>query len=452
MTSHFAIPKAVGAMRQAMRRMVIVVCCGALIAGALLGCDTDRQRRTADGRIPIRVYLLLISTQQVEFYRWAEKTYEKRHPNIDIIIEQFPGSSLKDFEIKLRLRFSSGQAPDVFALQENVMAEFVDLNLLEEAPPFIETMVQEESRNEMIREAPYFDGELYGMTSAAGPTVLYYNKDMFREAGLDPERPPRTWEELLEYADTLTVRDDAGNVVRAGISLRKRGFKPGTAEKWLTFLFSAGGEAFNEEGTHALFNSKAGREALGFYKTILFDRNIDSIELEGDQQGFGQGKAAMFIREVHVIRWLRRNYPDLNFGVATLPERDTSLSSGGPYVWTVSKQSLYPEESWQFIEFLMSKEAYARYASIGGVVPVTKSVAALPEFSEDPYLKVFLEQEMKTAKVFPRVGRAKSILGAYIERFCYGRMGIDETLRRAEKDVNALLRRNQDNVAQANDE
>ncbi|MFB6272053.1 MAG: ABC transporter substrate-binding protein [Salinibacter sp.] len=410
------------------------------------GCTSGDQARTDDGRKQITAYLLLISTQQVAYYEWAEKTYEKRHPNVDVVIEQFPGSSLKDYEIKLRLRYSSGQAPDLFFVQADLLAELVSLGLAEKAPPFIEGLVQEESRNRTIRRAPYFGGTCYGMTAAASPTVLYYNKDMFRKAGLDPERPPRTWRELLNYAEKLTVRDEEGNVTRAGLSLRKRGYKPGTAGKWFTFLFSAGGEAFTEGGRRAAFNSEAGREALEFYKTILFEKNLDSIDLQGDQQGFGREKAAMFIREVHVVRWLRKNYPDLNFGAAPLPKRDTSLSAGTPYVWTVSKQSAHPKEAWRFIEFLMSKEAYARYADIGGVIPVTKSVAAMPKFSEDPYLKTFLEQKIKAPEIFPRLGRAQGILGAYIERFAYGRMGIEETLRRAERDINALLQRRRPGV------
>lgn len=430
-------------------RLVVALCC-ALCLLPVSGCsDAHRPARTADGRIPIQVYLLLISTKQVDFYRWAEAAYEKQNPNVDILIEQFPGTSLKDFEIKLRLRFSSGLAPDVFHAHASVTSELVDLGLLEEAPPFIEKMVQEESRNEMIRQAPYFDGTPYGIVSGAVPTVLYYNRAMFREAGLDPNRPPTTWEELLDYAEKLTVRDADGNVQRAGLSLRKRGFKPGTAEKWLTFLFSAGGEAFNEAGTRAKFNSEAGREALTFYKQVLFEKNIDAIELEGDQQGFGQEKAAMFIREVHVVRWLNQNYPDLDYGVATLPRRNTSLSAGAPYLWNVPRQSAHPREAWRFIEFLMSEEVHARYASIGGIIPVTKSVASLPAFREDPYLKTFLEQEMKTTNMFPRVNRAKGILGAYIERFCYGRLSVEETLRRAERDANALLRRNEDEPVRA---
>lgn len=422
-----------------------VVCFLAMVL-TLGGCTSGDRSRTEDGRKRITAYLLLISTKQVDYYEWAEKTYEKRHPNVDVVIEQFPGSSLKDYEIKLRLRYSSGQAPDLFFIQADLLAELVSLGLAQKAPPFIEELVRGESRTRTIRKAPYFGGTCYGMTASASPTVLYYNKDMFREAGLDPERPPRTWEELVEYAEKLTVRDGDGNVTRAGLSLRKRGYKPGTAGKWFTFLFSAGGEAFTEGGRRAAFNSDDGREALEFYKTILFDKKLDSIDLQGDQQGFGREKAAMFIREVHVVRWLQKNYPDLNFGVGPIPKRDTSLSAGMPYVWTVSEQSAHPTEAWRFIEFLMSKEAYARYTDIGGIIPVTKSVAAMPKFSEDPYLKTFLNQKIKAPEIFPRLGRAQGILGAYVERFAYGRMGIERALRRAERNVNALLRRRRSGV------
>lgn len=420
--------------------------CVLLLVGFGLACTTGDQAWTDDGRKRVQAYLLLISTEQVDYYEWAEKTFEKRHPDVDVVIEQFPGSSLKDYEIKLRLRYSSGQSPDLFFIQADLLSELVSLGLVEEAPSFIETLVREESRDAPIRKAPYFAGTCYGMTASASPTVLYYNREMFREAGLDPDRPPRTWDELLEYAEKLTVRDENGNVTRAGLSLRKRGFKPGTADKWFTFLFSAGGTAFTEGGQHAAFNSSAGREALEFYEKILFEKHLDSIDLQGDQQGFGREKAAMFIREVHVVRWLQKNYPELNFDVATLPRQDTSLSAGIPYVWTVSDQSAHPEEAWRFIEFLMSKEAYSRYAEIGGVVPVTKSVAEMPKFSEDPYLKTFLKQKIKAPETFPRLGRAQSILGAYIERFTYGRMGVDETLRGAERDVEALLRRRRQSI------
>jgi len=398
-----------------------------------------------DGRTPVRVFLLLISTGQVDYYEWAERTFEERNPDIDIIIEQFPGSSLKDFEIKLRLRFSSRQAPDLFHVNSNVASQLATLGLLAPAPQSVVEHIETNSINELVEASGVIDGTAYGLTSDGVWTALYYNKDMFREAGLDPERPPETWDELVEMADQLTVRNADGDPVRAGISLRKSGFKAGTAEKWLTFLYAAGGEAFSEDGAEARFNSPEGLAALELYKTILFDRRIDSVELEGDMQGFGQGNAAMFIREPFVVNWLGDSYPDVDFGVAPIPRRDTtasSISAAGTYMFAVSADSPHPEPAWQFAEFLLSDEGYTRYTEAAGVLPVTQSVASLPRYASDSLMQVFLNQPAKNAGGFPNASRAADILGAYIERFCYGQIDAEEALERAERNVNAVLASN----------
>ena len=414
---------------------------GLAAAVVLIGfaCTQADDRMGADGRRIVRVFMLVISTQQVDFYRWAEATFEAAHPDVDIVIEQFPGSSLKDFEIKLRLRFSSGKSPDVFVASEVVTGEYARLGLLSPAPPEIERMVQENALNDMLRQAPYYADTCYGIAGDAAWQALYYNKEMFREAGLDPDRPPATWDELLDYADRLTVRDEQGRVQRAGFSLRKTGFKPGTAEKWYTFVASAGGQPYTADGTRAMLNTEAGRDAIGFYNAVLFERRIDAVGHSGDQQGFGQGRVAMFLREMHVIRWLEVNYPDIEFGVAPVPARDTSMSFGGSYVWSVSRDSPHQEAGWEWIHFLMDDEAYTRYIGIGGIMPVMKSVTRRPEFSSDPHMKVFLDQPVAAPYKFPGYARASDLLGAYIERFCYGQVGAVEMLERAESDINAIL-------------
>ncbi len=422
------------------------------VAVAFGACRPSGDSFGPDGRQVVRVYMLLISTRQVEFYRWAEEAFEAARPDVDIVIEQFPGSSLKDFEIKLRLRFSSGKEPDVFVASEVVTGEYARLGLLSPAPAEIERMVQENALNDMLRQAPYYADTCYGIAGDAAWQALFYNRDMFREAGLDPDRPPETWNELLEYADRLTVRDTDGRVLRAGLSLRKTGYKPGTAEKWFTFLSSAGGRPFDDEGTRATLNTEAGREAVAFYETVLFDKNIDAVDHDGDQQGFGQGRVAMFLREMHVIRWLEENYPAVDFGVAPVPARERSVSFGASYVWSVSRDSPHQDAAWEWVKFLMDDEAYTRYMDIGGILPVMKSVASQPKFSEDPHVSVFLDQEVAPPYKFPGYTRATDLLGAYIERLAYGRLDGVEMLERAENDINAILAPNRERIAQVDNE
>ncbi|MFV1980140.1 MAG: extracellular solute-binding protein, partial [Rhodothermia bacterium] len=403
------------------------------------GCRSAAEN-PSDGRRPVSIMMMFLSTKQNDFYQWAERTYEARNPDVDIQIQVFPGSSLKDFEIKLRLMFASRQAPDIIPVSEGLAAGFARKGLLDPCPASIVDMVETNSVNELVRNSAYVDGTCFGIATDAVWQALFYNKRMFREAGLDPERPPRDWDELLDYAERLTVRNDAGSPTRVGFFIRKTGFKPGIAGKWFTFLYSAGGRPFSEDGTRTRFNDEAGRAALQFYQTIL-DRRIDAVGFDGDEQGFGQERIAMIIREAYLVRWLGEHYPDVEFGIAPIPAKVASISDGASYVATVNAESKNKDDAWGFIEFLMADEAYARRAALGGVMPATRSVAALPEYRDDPLIKVFLEQEVAPTNTFEGADRAIDMLGAYIERFCYGRLTLDETLERAELDINALLKR-----------
>ena len=405
----------------------------------LLGCQ---QQAPDDGRKPVSVFVLPISSDQMGFFAWAETEFEQQWPDVDIQIEQFPGSSLKDYEIKLRLRYASGNAPDIWYFRENELAEYVDLGLIAPAPDYIERIVQENSVNEMIRQAPYFDGICYGIVHHAGWTVLYYNKAHFREAGLDPDSPPTTWDELVAYADRLTLRAPDNTIKRTGFSLRKTGYKQGTAEKWLTFFYSAGGVPFNESGTVSYFDSEAARAAFTLYNSVLFDKNIDSVTLDGDQRGFGQGRVSMFIREDHVIYWLNENFPEIEYGIAPIPPLNTtypSFSSGGAFPMVVNQESQHKEEAWRFLEFLLQDEVYLRYVRAVKAQPVLLSVAELPEFKDNPMLQVYRNQPVYLPPKFAHDRYSLELIGTYVERFAYGHLSVEETIERMTQEINVQL-------------
>lgn len=404
------------------------------------GCSNE-QGADISGKRTVSVFVLPISTDQMGYFDWAERTFEAANPDVDIAIEQFPGSSLKDYEIKLRLRYASGNAPDIWYFRENELAEYVDLGLLAPAPDYIQQIVQENSVNEMIREAPYFDGVCYGIVHHAGWTMLYYNKTHFEEAGL--EHPPRDWTELLDYAEKLTKRDAEGNVTRAGISLRKTGYKQGTAEKWLTFFYSAGGIPFDSVGATSFFDGEAGKAAFDFYDEVLFKRRLDSVTLDGDQRGFGQGTVSMFIREDHVIHWLAENYPDIEYGVAPIPPKDSthhSYSSGGAFPMVVNSESKNKEDAWRFLAFLLDDEPYRKYALTVKAQPILKSVAQLPEFNEDERLQTYANQAVYLPPKFAHDKNSLEIIGTYVERFAYGHLSSEEAVRRMTDEINAQMR------------
>lgn len=90
----------------------------------------------------------------------------------------------------------------------------------------------------------------------------------------------------------------------------------------------------------------------------------------------------------------------------------------------------------------MSDDVYARYAETMHEMPTLKSVAERPQFKNDPYLQVFINQPAYIPPKFPHDKRSLEILGAYLERFAYGHLSIEETLDRATEDINAHLQTN----------
>lgn len=428
--------------RQRARRILRGALAGIGLVLVLASCQPKNPAVGPDGRKVVRLFILFLSQTQVDYYKWAEQTFEARNPDVDVVVEQFPGTSLKDYEIKLRLRFASRQEPDLMMANENVLAPLASLGLLDETPANLVQRVETNGLNAMIRRACYTDERCYGVPTDAVWQAMYYNKTMFREAGLDPDQPPKTWDELLEAADRLTVRGPDGIPTRAGFSLRKTGFKAGTAEKWFTFLFSAGGQPFSSDGTRATLDTPEARAALGFYKAVL-DRKIDDVRLSGDQAGFGQGTVAMFFREIQVNRWMKETHPDVDFGVAPLPGGPQSVSSGGVYLMSVAKESPNRAEAWRFIDFLTADEAYSRYVALGGTLPVYRSVAESPAVQADSVMRVFLAQASASPGHFPMIQRAADMVGAYLERFVYGRMTEDDMLTRMQRDVSAVLEANE---------
>ena len=109
-------------------RRVIAFVFATIVLGGTVGCGGTASE-TADGRSIVRLQLLLISAKQVEHFRWIEETFEERNPDVDVQFEQFPGSSLKDFEIKLKLSLASKKAPDVVGVGHALAEELARLGI-----------------------------------------------------------------------------------------------------------------------------------------------------------------------------------------------------------------------------------------------------------------------------------------------------------------------------------
>ncbi len=156
--------------------------------------------------------------------------------------------------------------------------------------------------------------------------MLYYNTDMFKDAGLDPAKPPKTMAEMAEYAKKLVQRDASGKITRSGFSVRYSGAPTGIADKALPFIHAFGGRVYAPDGktaTGTWMMPRPSRPAILSRPGCKGQGRQSRPGLPEEQ--FGAGKAAMIFREGWLVGWLKTNAPNIKFAVSPMPT-DRGLS------------------------------------------------------------------------------------------------------------------------------
>jgi len=223
-----------------------------------------------------------------------------------------------------------------------------------------------------------YEGKTYGIPIGADNRVLYYNKNIFREsadelraAGLDPDRPPRTWSETLAYSKVLTKRKPDGSLLRAG-------FIPNFGNAWLyIYSFQNNAPFLTPDGRTCTINSPEVREALQFmvdgYDLLGGAENSTKFEsgFKGEaDDAFLTGKVAMVINGDWVLSGYFTYAPALDFGTAPAPvpddrfhkrgrfanEPDTFITWSGGFSYAIPRGARNVEAAWRWIKFSLSTE------------------------------------------------------------------------------------------------
>jgi multiple sugar transport system substrate-binding protein len=317
-------------------------------------------------------------------YHLAQE-FAAKEPGIKVVYREVQFSDLMS---EVMRAFSVGKAPDIFAVDNPDQAILSSRGALLQLDDFVKTSTEIKRENYFpgpLASASW-DGKLYGIPKATNTIALYYNKDMFKAKGLDPENPPKTWDEMLAAARKLN--DPAANVY--GIAFSAKANEEGTFQ-FLPFAQMAGAD-------YKSLNSEAGVKALTFWKTFL-DEKLASPDTIGRSQWvstatFNAGNAAMAISGPWEINRMIKD-AKFDWGVTLLPTATAGgvrASAMGDYNWVIFKQTKHPKEAFKALEFFASqdKDLYARF----GQLPARKdiAIAATGDARKDAALKVFQEQ------------------------------------------------------------
>lgn len=317
----------------------------------------------------------------------VNKFNEEDH-GFKIEVTALPNHNLSD---QFAAALSSGEVPDILSLDLILAPYFSSIGALTDLTDKYESLeYKDEFIDAMVRLGNY-EGKQYALPFSADVSALLYNKQHFKEAGLDPEKPPVTWDDLREQAKTLT-KDDRYGYVFAGADLGSYAFT------FLPLIWGNGGDIFNEDSTKSELNSPEALEALKFYTDLVQKENVTPegvVTYSGTQSfdAFASGKASMLLTGNFVLNRLNKEFPDLDYGVTLIPKnegKEHSSFAGGELI-TIPAGSKYPEEAWEFMQYVMTEESQVDVFAKAGTLPVREDFFENEYFAAEPRYQVFTE-------------------------------------------------------------
>lgn len=300
---------------------------------------------------------------------------------------------------KLNAAFAAGTAPDVFGHGPAAAADFVANGRLEPLTKDVASLSKHEKAD---TEAAFSGGKVNGTQyliplSMTG-NLLMYNADDFKAAGLDPNRPPTTWEAIRSDAEKLTKKEN-GRIVRSGLLLPSNTI--GREQSFSTLLFAAGGSLVNKQGTRATFDSSAGVKALDFMHSLYAGPDPVSANLGADyasapiaQQPLVLGTAAMTMLPSTTMQQIVAANPGKDFRVlqpASLASGHAAAFGGSGPGLMINADSKQKALAWQFIKYMISPSVSAEYTQGIGAIPIHASALSTPYVKSSEVLKAFLK-------------------------------------------------------------
>jgi sn-glycerol 3-phosphate transport system substrate-binding protein len=290
-------------------------------------------------------------------------------------------------------------------------------------------------------------GKTWGIPFQRSTIVLYWNKEMFKEAGLDPNRPPQNWQEQLQYAQKLTKRDASGNVTQWGLQIPSSGFP-----YWLfqALAIQNGVNLMNEGGTQTFYDRPEVIQALGYWVDLARKHKVHPegiVEWGTTPRDFFERKMAMMWTTTGNLTNVKNN-AKFDFGVAMLPagKQRGSPTGGGNFYLFKKTTPQQREAAMKFIKWVTQPERAAKWGIDTGYVAVS------PAAFETPVMKKYVSDFPPAAVARDQLPFAKAELSTHdnqrvtkalndgLQAALTGTKTPDQAMRDAQREAERLLR------------
>lgn len=380
------------------RNAVRIPLLAALVSSSLLA--GSQHTRAANSRIILQVAGGWTDKAQGTAFQNVVQMYNKVQDKVQVVATYNAGVS------KILTQELGGSPPDVyFNVSTAQVGTWAKNGYILPLQPFIQkTHFDPSIITDSARRYVTFQNQIWAMPFLEDTFMLLYNRTLFKQAGLDPNKPPATWEEMRADADKLTKVDSSGKISQLGMLPTWAGSDfVGT---WLPVYMTAfGGTLVDSTGTKITANCAQCVQALQWERDFYdkwgptrIDRFNSQFAALASSAGnaFFSGKTAMVVEGEWNPKFAEEYAPKVDWGVAPLPYPaghpellGSGMAGGNP--GTIMKGTKHPDEAWAFLRWVETVSPTVAFANAINNVPQLKAALQSPQLDPNPKYRQFVK-------------------------------------------------------------
>lgn len=449
--------------------VVIILAAAMLSSFTLIGCKSTTTTTTAAAETTAAETTAAgTEVTEVEFFHtfWVPemltviedsiKAFEAQNPNIKIIETR---TSWTDAPSQMMTSIMGGRPPDIVVCNPPMIASLRGINALADMTDMIPEELKNSFTKSAIEIATNQEGKWDGLPEEGCTWQLFYRKDLFEAAGLDPEKPPTTWEELVEYGKALTKdTNNDGTIEQWGYGW------PVSAENandyWVNFMMQAGSKVTTYDSENNVWVSQlTGNEAVVGTKFMvdlvrtnkISPQGLVDMDWEAVTNGFVAGNFAMMYNGAWVVGSIHSKGPDIEgkWGTAYMVAGPAGINSRGyPNAFNILQASTKKEAAYKYLNFLYTAKTASgdltfaeELCKVAGALLFTNAYIEYAKKNYEPLLLPFVDgaQYSVAPPMDPKWETFKALfVGKTIQSMLMGEVDVQAGLEELDEDLTEL--------------
>ncbi len=375
------------------------------------------------------------------------KNFEAAHPGLTVELSGAPYDPQYQ-RIELSQAGQVADIPDVIQLDNIWLGQFTEEGILANLDSYYAKWDGKTDIVPAYADSTKWSGSQHAVWFYSDIRLMMWNKDVFRKAGLDPEKGPATWAEL--FADAQAIKDKVPGVEPVGFPAASQ---EGTVDRFYSYLYMTGSNILSPDNKTAVFNDAGGQKALQLYVDLInkgyTSKDVLTQTADDISSATFSGKVGIMLATVGDGLSDRPTEMDAatyakTIGAAMPPICDgcTPASTAGGWMLGITEKSTHKDLAWDYIMAVTEGKQMVPFEAQFTRVPVrTSGYADLTAFKDDPYFPE-AAKAAQAAHFPPFIGKYTSmieILWTGIQKAVNGDLSVKDALDQAANDVNTLL-------------